>query len=253
VSTTAIIVAVVAGALAIVNTVYTARLQLRLEQQRAERTKREVVEDLMARYREPLLRASFDFQSRLYNIVEQSFLDVYYLGDRPDARIYARDNTLYVVAEYLGWVEIIRREVRFLDLGDEQTNRIWAQRLDRVRLVLLTDRHAGVLQLFNGQQRAIGELMTRSVETPTANSPRLECMGYAEFVARQQDPDFAQWFARLRDDVDLLAHEPQRFQGRVIELQHALIDLIDVLDPGHQRLPEQQRRRLGPREGQTPA
>ena len=41
-----------------------------------------------------------------------------YLGpdDAVDQR-YARDYTVYVLAEYLCWAEIIRRDLRFLDLS----------------------------------------------------------------------------------------------------------------------------------------
>jgi hypothetical protein len=35
----------------------------------------------------------------------------------------ARNNTMFVVAEYLGWVEILRRGIQFLDLGSEADNR----------------------------------------------------------------------------------------------------------------------------------
>jgi hypothetical protein len=114
----AIVVAVVAGAVSLLSAVYTTRLASRLEAEQHARTKAEQLDELMDRYRDPLLQASFDLQSRIYNIAEQEFLARYYTNGTEATREYARENTLYVLAEYLGWVEILRREVRFLELGD---------------------------------------------------------------------------------------------------------------------------------------
>src|SRR5688572_12640357 len=124
-----IVVAVVAGGISVLSAVYTTRLANRLEAERHARTKAEQLDELMDRYRDPLLQASFDLQSRIYNIAEQGFLRRHYLEDSEASREYACENTLYVLAEYLGWVEILRREVRFLELGDEVANRDWASRL----------------------------------------------------------------------------------------------------------------------------
>jgi hypothetical protein len=204
-----------------------------------------MLDTLMARYRDPLLRAAFDLQSRLYNIVEQDFLGHYYGEDKPDTTDYARDNTLYVLAEYLGWIEILRREVRFLDLGDEARTRTMADCLDAVRFTLLTDRTDDVLKVFNGEQRAIGEVMTKADDRPDDDGmARLDVIGFAEFTVRLRAPDFDRWFRRLRSDVDLLAREPGRHVERIVALQNALVDLTSLLDPDHLRLPERDRKRL---------
>jgi hypothetical protein len=111
--------------------------RIRLQQELTDRArvdaKAEDAAALMARYRDPLLRAAFDLQSRLYNILEQDFLRAYYRHRDAHVREYACENTLYVLAEYLGWVEIVRREVSFLDLGDEHRSRELNEQLDRVR------------------------------------------------------------------------------------------------------------------------
>lgn len=218
----------------------------RIEEQRRERTKAELLQDLMSRYRDPLLRAAFDLQSRLYNIVKQSFLAEYYASDDAEVRHYACENTLFVIAEYLGWVEILRREVRFLDLGDELSNREWVVRLDAIRHTLLTDDYPDpILRLFNGQQRAIGEIMAEpAANSAQAGEGRLQCIGYAAFVARQSKPEFARWFTQLRGDVGVLASEPEGHLDRVVALQHGLVELIDFLDPEHTRLPPYDREKL---------
>ena len=235
-----IVVAVVAGGVSLLSAIYTTRLASRLEAERHARTKAEQLDELMDRYRDPLLQASFDLQSRIYNIAEQGFLGRYYVEGSDATREYARENTLYVLAEYLGWVEILRREVRYLELGNEVANRDWARRLAAVRSTLQTDRLSPCFRLFNGQQRAIGEIMVAP-----SNDDRLETLGYAKFLSCQQDPEFDRWFGHLREDVDSLAREPDGgHDERLRALQGALVDLIDLLDPDAVRVQSAERQRL---------
>lgn len=233
-----------AGAVSVAGATYSSVVAARMEEQRRARTKAELLDDLMARYRDPLLRAAFDLQSRLYNIAEQGFLGRYHTDQDPEARDYAVTNTLYVIAEYLGWIEILRREVRFLDLGDQQRNRAAVDLIDDVRQAFLTDRYPAGLRLFNGQQRAIGELMSEQSTSPSDGKVRLECIGYAEFVTRLREPDFARWFARLRTDIDAMADASPAELERLVALQNALVDVVEFLDREHTRLPAGDRRKL---------
>jgi hypothetical protein len=235
----AIVVTVVAGGVSLLSAVYTTRLASRLEAERHARTKAELLDELMDRYRDPLLQTSFDLQSRIFNITEQGFLRVHYVNGTDATREYARENTLYVLAEYLGWVEILRREVRFLELGDEAANRDWASRLAAVRSTLQAAELSPCFRLFNGQQRAIGEIMV------ARDGERLETVGYAKFLGLQEDPQFDRWFGHLREDIDTLAREPNGgHDERLRALQGTLIDLIDLLDPEAVRVQASQRRRL---------
>ena len=238
----AIVLALLAGALSLLNSVYTTRLANRLEEERRAKTKAELLADLMARYRDPLLQAAFDLQSRIYNIVQQGFLQTHYCNGSDSTREYARENTLFVLADYLGWVEILRREVQFLDLGDEVANRAWTERLLAVRSALLTDRFSPRFRLFNGQQRAIGEIM---IKRDGGEDERPETEGYAGFLARQREPEFARWFTDLRADIDALATEPGAdHEERLVAVQQALVSLIDLLDPDQVRIQGSERRRL---------
>ena len=246
---TAIIVALISGCIslaaaliAVVNARTVARLNSELEERRRERTKREQAEELRARYRDPLLGAAFDLQSRLYNIVAKEFL-VRYTGDEDRSSAYAVDNTLHVLAEYLGWVEIIRRDIQFLNLGQEVADRRWVAALEQVREVLARDDLEPVLRLFRGEQRAIGELMTISLEHAGGARPR-ECLGYAGFVKRLAEPEFAAWFENLRGDLELLAREPKLHLVRPVLLQNALVEVLDVLDPEQHRFGAERRTRL---------
>jgi hypothetical protein len=66
----------------------TAQLQDVLERRRQQASKEELLEQVMSRYREPLLRAAFDLQSRLYNIAKQSFLSRYLHRGNPAEQEY---------------------------------------------------------------------------------------------------------------------------------------------------------------------
>src|SRR5918996_2173316 len=247
---TAIVVALISGGVSLAAATISllsarsvARLNSQLEDQRRAMTKREQAEELRGRYRDPLLGAVFDLQSRLYNIVGKRFLVRYYAPDDSVMRAYARDHTLHVVAEYLGWVEILRREVQFLDLGEEVANREWVTALESITDGFARDDIDPVLRLFRGEQRAIGELMSVPMDDP--DGPRRHgCIGYAGFTARRQEPEFSRWFERLSADIDLMAREPGAHLERPVLLQNALVDVLDVLDPDCTRFAAKRRGRL---------
>lgn len=239
---------VIAIVLSIWSAVYAASTRnrtLRLEQefsvQREEATRRLQRDDVMARYREPILRSAIDLQSRLYNIDQNRFLNIYYQATEAE-RSYALRSTLYVIAEYLGWVEILRREVQYLDLGELEANQRLAKLLETITTTLLTDGHPASLRLFRGEQRAIGEIML--VARPGSGQSQYECLGFAAFTEKLNDQTFAKWFANLEKDVAYLATREDARDPRLRVLQHALIDLIDFLDPNQARLPAHRRQKL---------
>ena len=241
VAISAAIVSVVSAVLSVVAGTRVTQLEHRLAVQRDEQARRIQLEDVMARYRQPVLRSAVDLQSRFYNIVQNRFLQRYFFASESD-RAYAITSTLYVIAEYLGWVEILRREVQYLDLGDLEANRRMTDLLEEITSWFLTDRIEDAFRLFRGEQRAIGELML--VARPSDELARYECMGIAAFTQKLKDDNFATWFARLTNDVERLAGCDEVREQRVLKLQHALIDLIDFLDPQLARVPASRRQKL---------
>jgi hypothetical protein len=190
---------------------------------------------MVAKYRDPLLRSAFDLQSRIWNVYAGEFRG----GRDPE---YFRLNTLFLLAELLGWLEIIRREMQFLDLGAVDATKKLGLKISRVVGLLA---RTGSLRdddcyVYRGQQRAIGELMLNRINgDPTGR--RLECMGYAAFVAAHSDPQFAKWFTRLGDAFEQV---PEEKPVRLALVQNALIDLIDLLDPACERYERERRHRL---------
>jgi hypothetical protein len=202
-------------------------------------------ERILHQYRDPLLDAAQTLQSRVYNIVEQRYFDRYlHCGDAAEER-YARDYTTFAVAEYLCWVEIVRRELRFRDLGDVARNRQFLAHLTKIQFTLQNDKDPSGLRVFRGRQRAIAEAMMMPTNAP--DGPRYECLGYATFCQRlETDITFSAWFDRLRfADIDAIAGGGATANTRLVQLQRDLIDLINFLDPEKVRIPPEHRNKIG--------
>jgi hypothetical protein len=197
--------------------------QLRLSSLQARRE----ADSVLGRYREPLVGAAYELQSRLYGILELNFLGAYYVRGDQAQRTYAVQNTLYVVAQYFGWCEILRQEIQFLSFSDSERTRAVSRRLRRVVEVFQSDNPVlgRRFLIWRGEQRAIGQLMMDE------KGDQVHCLGYASFVARTE-PGFRVWFERLEADIAGFAEDANL---RLVELQHALVDLIRELDPQNLR------------------
>jgi hypothetical protein len=244
---TEIIVALIAAAVAVFSAALTLWGQYRttlltnqMEELRAAEQRRLAVETSEARYREPLARAAYDLQSRLYNILAQDFMGRYSERGGARERAYAIDNTTFVIGQYFAWTEIIRREIQYIDLGkDEQTSRP-ARLQDEIYFLFQTDRFPARLRVFAGEQRAIGERMI-------GEGPRGPVsMGYATFLDQLNGVANDVLTKALRDDVEQLSGSLGDARPRLIALQHAMIDLLAFLDPEFVRFPKDNRTKYSP-------
>src|SRR5262249_32616607 len=121
-----LIIALASGGLSIIATAMGAQATKKvqthaadLERQRKQEDASEQARLLLHQYRDPLLDAAHTLQGRLFNIIAQRYLVTYFDDDVEEyERAYARDYTAFAIAEYLCWVEIVRRELRFRDFGD---------------------------------------------------------------------------------------------------------------------------------------
>ena len=215
-------------------------LQAEIDRQQMAHRKQEERQDLMSRIRDPVLWAAFDLQSRIYNIIEQGLLDVYLLHGSKEQRAYVQHNTAFLFAQYLAWVEVVRRSVYFLDLGGKRENRELVDHFSRISSILNSDGYPDSLFcIFRGDQRAIGEIM---IETSAGGE--FSCIGYAAFCSRMDDdPLFARWIAGLASQVERLS-AAEHPHPRLVSLQNNLIDLINLLDPESIRFPEWHRSKL---------
>jgi hypothetical protein len=204
----------------------TARLASELDAEREERMETQSAIKAAERVYEPLAQAAAELQSRIVNIVETGWVPLVQRykshGD------YAVTSTAYLFANYFGWIEARRQAV--LSSSGEGGRDIAVQRLiDSVLQTLRRSEHSEGFLFFTTEQRAIGELML-TWEPVTDTGTRIpHVLGYASFTKRfRDDPDFRSWFTPVDSGMELVERGDHR---RLIEIQHALVALIDALDP----------------------
>lgn len=229
---------VIVAIVALVGAVLSAAIAVYGQLRSSSVASRREAEAVLARYREPLLGAAYELQGRLYNILELGFLPKYYLAGDQAQSDYAVQNTLYVVGQYFGWSEILRREIQFLSFSDSERTRRVADCQRRIVEAFQSDRPelGRPFLIWRGEQRAIGELMIDREDGAT------HAIGYAAFLERTE-PNFRRWFARLENEIDEVAHRPN---PRLVELQHALVDLIRELDADGTRYSKDMLQKVAP-------
>jgi hypothetical protein len=209
----------------------------------AKRQRREQDLDLMSYYRDPLLQAAADLRSRLRTILVEDFLGRFLVNGKEAQKVYAIRHTLFVFAEFLCWMEILRQGVSFLDLGDDARNRKLMRHITIIRRVMFDNQMDPLFWVVMGYQRALGELMMRP-DDPSRVRAR-QCIGYAEFSSRlETDSTFARWFDGLTADILGLAKREVVRTERLVALEGAVVDLIDFLDPNNVRYPLRRSRRV---------
>jgi hypothetical protein len=204
----------------------TQRLGHQLEAEREARLEEQSAIKAAERVYEPLAQAAAELQSRIFNIVESGWLGVQKRYESHGD--YAATSTAYLFAQYFGWIEARRQAV--LTSSGEGGRDLSVQRvIDGVLAVLRRSEGSEGFLFFTTEQRAIGELML-SWEVHTETGVRIpHVMGYAAFTERfATDEAFSPWFAPVTSGLDLVANGDNT---RLIAIQHALVRLIDELDP----------------------
>jgi hypothetical protein len=215
-----VIAAVISAVVALRQTRLSERLT-RLDHELEAQTQ---AEGVLKRYREPLAAAAFDLQSRLYNVIRLDFFNIH--GDGSGRAEEAWNTTLFRLAQYFGWTEIMRRDIQFLSFPEDEETRRVAQLQSEISKRFLTNEYGPALMIWGDEQRAIGELMI------VEEYGKVLCMGYAKFQAHCDD-EFATWHQRLRAE---LGAEPA--QTRIREVQHLLCELVETLDSRRLRYAE---------------
>src|SRR5205807_1163688 len=136
--------------------------------------------------------AAFDLQSRLYNILRLNFFGLY--GDGSERAEEALRTTLFRLAQYFGWTEILRRDIQFLSFPEDDETRRVAHLQSEIAKRFLTDGYGPALMIWADEQRAMGELMI------VEEYGKVLCMGYAKFRAHCE-AEFAIWWERLRTEL----------------------------------------------------
>jgi hypothetical protein len=177
-------------------------------------------------YREPLIAASFELQSRLYNILSLDFVGKWVKDERTGKRDAAIHSTLYVFAQFFAWRELIRREVQYLRFSRDEQTRIFAQLLRDIGEEFLADRYGQQFMIWRVEQRGLGERMIVPADGGKA------CLGYAAFLDQRGMMD--EWLNPIERDLENIDDGGRK---RLTNVQHLLVDLIRQLDDNKKRYP----------------
>ncbi|ERN42502.1 hypothetical protein KR51_00008180 [Rubidibacter lacunae KORDI 51-2] len=214
-----------------------AKLNADFQNERDERLAKQQSEKVLSKFRAPLLQAAYDLQSRIFNILKLEFLPTFYSNGSDLEQEYAVENTVFLLAQFLGWTELIRQEIQFLDLRSDEETRKLRSLQDSIFTRLRTDKFGQGFRLFAGEQRAVGELMIDR----TGELPR--CIGFATFLT-DRNPNLDRWLDLLREDVKKMAADVKPYEKRLISIQHSLIDLLEFLDRNYVYFPMKSRLKI---------
>jgi hypothetical protein len=206
--------------------VRTQRLSHELEREREQRAEEQSAIKAAERVYEPLAQAAAELQSRIFNIVETGWLG---MQKRYESHgDYAVASTAFLFAHYFGWIEARRQAV--LSSSGEGGRDLSVQRLiDQVLKTLRRAEDSEGFLFFTTEQRAIGELMLTWESIPETAVRIPHVAGYAGFVRRYRHEDeFRGWFQSIDAGMDLVSKGDNQ---RLVAIQHALVALIDELDP----------------------
>lgn len=213
-----------------------------------QRKRNEETQKLVAKYRDPLMLAAHDLQSKTWSITDGGVAThILSAGAREQANM--RVYPAFLVGQYLSWVFILRRQVQFLKFSTNEKNNQLTDKLAQITEAFagssghLAWKREEPFRLYRSQQMAIGEILT------VKEGDELYCMGYAEFKkalgadADNVNPSIDLWFSELIKGIvevaelraNWLLHQgpyPKIPDQRMRCLQHLLIDLIEILNPG---------------------
>jgi len=222
----AIVLSVVSVALSGWFSIRQARLTHQLEAEHEEKVEAQSALKAAERVYEPLAQSAAELQSRIFNIVESGWVP---LMKRYESHgDYATVSTAFLFAHYFGWIEARRQAV--LSSSGEGGRDVAVQKLiDGVLKTLRRSEDSEGFLFFTTEQRAIGELMCRWEIISDTGLRIPQVMGYAAFAGRyRSDPEFRAWFTPVDAGMGLVSKGDVR---RLIDIQRALVDLIDQLDP----------------------
>ncbi|KAL0568936.1 hypothetical protein V5O48_013035 [Marasmius crinis-equi] len=223
------IVSIVVAVLALLGTLTQAAVNGWLNFHSEERKRLDHVQQVLAKYRDPLCRATEDLSYKLINIANNGFAACFVSETATEReRTYAILHTSYVIGQFFAWVHIIRHDTQFLippdtDSKGREINSI----LKSIRMILLDDAIHAPFMLWSGEQLAISEIMI--VRDHGEDSGQVRCMGFATFCQRwKADEEFREWFTPIVEGLVVLSKsENEADFERVQSLQHHLVDLLE--------------------------
>ena len=211
---------------------------------------RRALDALYRKYRDPIVLSAIELANRLSEICREyptDFLASELLTSSPPPpthgaerdiyfRRYKLQSTIYRLAAFLGWLELYRQEIVFLDTGASKTNTQLQRIIARFRAALAD----GFLNeaedwatwadalIFREEQRALGEALV------ILQGQARVVMGYGAFVTLLDGPSeipARRWFACATnffvDPSQTRDFRLERYQRLFV----SLVDLVRLLEP----------------------
>ena len=193
----------------------------REEREEKRRSDAKVVLD---KYREPLLAVATDLGRRIHHIRHQEFYK--YAASASGHDRQAKLTTLFRLAQYFGWCEILRTEVQVLHYEHEADTSLVAKLIGDITWAFSTDvvDDGSRGSLWPEEQRGVGEMMVARNEGSSST-----CHGYAHFSDEYQKC-FAPWMDTFADFV-LVKEATDSHRLRLV--QWGLLGLVKQLDEEH--------------------
>jgi len=193
----------------------------------------------MDRYRGPLIHAAYDLQSRIYSLVNNYAIKIYFIDNNGDGseKNYFIKNTTFVIAQYFAWTEIIRNEVQFIEFNNVDYTKKLATLQDKIYSIWQGGSRNGI-SIWAGEQRGVGELMVEEI------SGRQQCIGYSTFLKlldKKEEPLLLDLESRVSDYLE----SGKPYSEKLVLIQNALIDIIKFLDPENKRFNENYLKKCG--------
>lgn len=205
--------------------------------------KRQVIA-VKRKYRTPILLAAEELRRRLENMIQHidAIESQGWLSDR-DPPGYYYPSTLYVVGQFFGWLQILRRTVVYLDFTTTKETRQFEGFLEAIedafsspallgKASTSSPAHSRDKWVVSYFLQAIGAWMI------IREDGEYRTRDYASFYERIHGPEhaesFKRWFAPLGDMFHDLKADDARF--RRIVATHAILNaFIEHIDPRHLR------------------
>ncbi|KAH6661151.1 hypothetical protein BKA67DRAFT_687452 [Truncatella angustata] len=237
------VASIIVSVISLIASVLVAGFSAYLNYSTEKRKARSEAERLLQKYRDPLLFAAGDLQSRLWGIFEADVLS--FSGQSVHHNDSLFIYTSFVLGQYFAWTHILRRQTQLLPFSLEEDKRLtrFIEVLHKIQGVLLDSAYAAeegsAFTLWRGHQMAIGEFMTDGGD----GSEKL-CMGFYEFTkiwksgSGEAYDNLHYWFQPVEDGLNTLVQRGPKVPdgNKLRRLQHLLLDLIEVLDPERHRL-----------------
>lgn len=222
------------------------RLQINLEEQKLVSAERATVRAAVDKYARVILISSSDLQDRLWHLcarqsksknkvllAKDDLSPIY--GSWPMTKRHYLVGTMYLVSRYLCWIEVLKRQVRLLEFGDEDKTNEFNYHLKKVERMFAetdlqkfsTNKISTDKPLFQLMQVEIGEHLMVEI------SGSDQCVSFHEFKMKYDEYILVNEGLRRLEEliVGAMSDADSNFcLSRLTLVCNALLDLIIFLN-----------------------